>query len=118
MNADGSNQHRFVSDLDRAWEGAVSPDGQRIAFWRVFNERPTQRISVVRADGTGPVAQTGPELNGLASWVWAPDSSKILMVPGDSVDIGRHHLLDPDGGPWTTTAWQARTEPDWQRLAP
>jgi Tol biopolymer transport system component len=121
MDADGSNQHQFPgSRLVNSWEGvaAVSPDGQWVAFWRVINERPTQRISVVRADGSGFVIQTGPELNGLASWGWAPDSSKILMAPQDDVDPARQYILDPSGGPWTESAWETRAAPDWQRMAP
>jgi len=121
MNADGSNPHRFVSDLVAGWEGlaAASPDGRWVAFWRVIEDgRQTQRVSVVRADGSGPVIQTGPELKGNASWGWAPDSSKILMLARDDVDGAHQYLLDPAGGPWTATGWQSVTHPDWQRLAP
>ena len=121
MNADGTDQHRFDAQVAPAWSGlpAVSPDGRWVAYWHVFEDgRATQRVSVVRADGTGPVIQTGPELTGTAAWGWAPDSSKILMVPNDGADGPRHYLLDPAGGSWTTTAWQTSAKPDWQRLAP
>lgn len=121
MNANGTDQHRFDTQVAPAWSGlpAVSPDGRWVAYWHVFQDgRATQRVSVVRADGTGPMIQTGPELYGGAAWAWAPDSSKILMVPNDDVDSPRHYLLDPAGGPWTTTAWQAPANPEWQRLAP
>ncbi len=117
MDANGSNPHQFVHDAVNAWEGlpAVSPDGQWVAFWRVVD---TTRVAVVRADGSGPVTQIGPNLTGTASWTWAPDSSKILMVPSDPAESPRQYLLDPAGGPWTTAAWQATSNPDWQRLAP
>src|SRR4029450_6597658 len=78
MNADGTDQHRFdplaepgqagVPGTSWSGEAVVSPDGQWIAYWHVFNDRPTQRVSIVRADGNGPGIQGGPELNGTASW--------------------------------------------------
>jgi Tol biopolymer transport system component len=121
IDADGTNQHRFLNQpANGRWEGqpAVSPDGQWIAFWHVINDSPTQRISVARADETGPEILTGPDLTGLASWTWAPDSSKILMVPsGAAVDDQRAYLLDPAGGAGTTTVWHATSQADWQRLA-
>jgi Tol biopolymer transport system component len=120
MDADGTNQHHFDTQVPAAWSGStrLSPDGKGVAYWHVFNERPTQRISVMRADGTGPIIQTGPELTGLADWVWSPDSTKILLMPRDDADHRQHYLLDPAGGPWATVAWQGTGSPDWQRLAP
>ena len=118
MDADGANQHRFASDVPAAdvWEGvpAISPDGKWVAFWRVG---ASSHVTVLRADGVGDAVSTGPNLSGTAGWVWAPDSSKILMVPNDDADSPQHYLLDPAGGQWTTTAWEAPGEPDWQRLA-
>ena len=52
----------------------------------------------------------------MAHWVWAPDSSKILMYPNE-VDNGRAYLLDPAGGPWTTVKWASGPDLDWQRVA-
>ncbi len=118
MNADGSDAHRFVSDVDASWEGvpSVSPDGRWVAFWRVVG---TGTVAVVRADGTGPVIQTKPELSGIAGWNWAPDSSTIVMRPDDAADgAPRIYLLDPAGGRETITNLQTSNLPDWQRLAP
>jgi hypothetical protein len=75
-----------------------------------------QGVSVVRADGTGPVIDTGPVLAGTAHWVWAPDSSKILMFPNDAGPT-KAYLLDPTGGPWTTVPWGSDGDIDWQRVA-
>jgi Tol biopolymer transport system component len=120
MDADGGNQHRFDSQVPAAWSGQarVSPDGRSIAYWHVFEDgRSTQRISVMRADGTGPITQTGPELKGLVDFIWSPDSTKILMMPREDVDHPQHYLLDPAGGPWVTTPWKGTGSPEWQRLA-
>ena len=118
MDASGSNAHRFVSDVADSWEGvpSVSPDGQWVAFLRVAT---TGHVAIIRADGTGPVIQTGPNMSGIADWNWAPDSSKIVMLPRDAADgAPRVYLLDPAGGRETTTALQSNNLPDWQRLAP
>jgi len=119
MDADGSNQHRFLSvAANNNWEGVpvVSPDGRWVAFWQNVNDRPTQQISIMRADGTGAVIKTGPPLSGPASYVWAPDSSGLLMVANGS--DGMAYLLDPAGGDWTSLGWTPGDVPDWQRLAP
>ena len=79
--------------------------------------RATQRVSVVRVDGTGPIIPTGPELTGTVHRVWSPDSTKILMMPDDGSSPSAL-LLDPEGGPWTTVPWQSDLDLDWQRLAP
>ncbi len=128
MNADGTGQHRFdpLAEPGQAgvpgtsWGGmpVVSPDGAWVAYWHTFDDRP-QRISVARSDGTGPVIQTGPDLDGIARWVWSPDSTAILMTPlDDSGQPIHHYLLDPTGGPWKLAPWNGSSDPDWQRLAP
>jgi Tol biopolymer transport system component len=117
MNADGTNAHEFVPPPRPAWQGqpVVSPDGAWIAFWRVMDS--TQSVSVVRADGNGPVISTGPKLTDTANWVWAPDSSKILMYPNDGSSTSAY-LLDPSGGPWSTVPWGSDADLDWQRILP
>ena len=106
VNADGTDLHKFVPNSGDNWDGepAVSPDGKWVAFWHSLPDRSTQRISVIAADGTGTIVETGPDLSGTAHWVWSPDSTKILMFPND-VDSGKAYLLDPAGGPWTTVPW-------------
>ncbi len=113
--ADGRDPREFLP-RGEAWDGVAvpSPDGTWIAYWHVTD---VGHITVVWADGTGPVIETGPTLSGTANWIWAPDSSKILMFPNDGSD-GKAYLLDPNGGPWTTLAWESTADIDWQRLAP
>ncbi len=119
VNADGSDLHKFIPNTGDTWDGEaiVSPDGNRIAFWHNLPNRTTHRVTVVRADGTGGLIETGPDLPGTAHWIWAPDSSTILMFSND-VDTGEAYLLDPAGGPWKTVPWTSSGDLDWQRLAP
>jgi Tol biopolymer transport system component len=119
VNADGTGLHKFVPNTGDTWDGnaSVSPDGARIAFWHNLPNRSSHRVTVIRADGTGQPIETGPDLSTTAHWIWAPDSSKILMFP-DDVDNGQAYLLDPDGGQWTTLPWTSTSDLDWQRLAP
>ena len=120
MNADGTDPHEFVSEAGPGWDGVAtpSPDGRWIAYWHNIQDgRATQRVTVVRADGTGPLIETGPALTGTAHWVWSPDSSKILMMANDG-STGSALLLDPAGGPWEKVPWNSDPDLDWQRVAP
>lgn len=118
MAADGTGAREFLP-RGAAWDGQaiVSPDGTRIAYWHNGNDLSAHGVSVVRADGTGSVVDTGPTLSGTAHWVWSPDSSKILMFPNDAGPTNAY-LLDPAGGPWTTVPWGSDGDLDWQRIAP
>lgn len=120
MNADGSDDHELVS-AGEAWDGipAVSPDGRLVAFWHHLDDRASQRVTVVRSDGTGPLIETGPELTGNPpGWIWAPDSSAILMRNDSSIDA-KAWLLDPAGGPGSSVPWDSASSTlDWQRVAP
>jgi Tol biopolymer transport system component len=118
MNADGIDPHEF-KPLGPAWDGSavLSPDGTKVAYWHNANDGPAHGITVVRADGSGQPIETGPLLSGGAHWIWAPDSSTILMFP-DDVDTGKAYLLDPAGGPWNDAPWTSTGDLDWQRIAP
>jgi Tol biopolymer transport system component len=120
MNADGTDPHEFYPEPGQGWDGIAnpSPDGKWVAYWHVIEDgRATQRVSVVQADGTGPIIATGPALVGTANFTWSPDSTKILMLPGNGSSPSGF-LLDPAGGPWTALPWRSDTDIDWQRLAP
>ena len=120
MNADGTNQHRFVHVNGAGWEGeqTVSPDGKYVAFYYVTTG-PGGQIAVARTDGTGPVVDVGDPLPGTASYVWSPDSTKLLVIPHETTQFVQPYLLDPTGGPGTRAPLQIEPEePDWQRLAP
>ena len=126
MNADGTDPHEFLP-RGAAWDGLpeVSPDGKWIAYWHNHNDGPAHGISVVRADGIGPVVETGPALAGGAHWIWSPDSSKILAFPVDATSA-KAYLLDPravrgrrsPGDPTPTSTGSAwRRHPDQTRRA-
>ncbi|MBI2781402.1 MAG: PD40 domain-containing protein [Chloroflexi bacterium] len=117
-NADGSGERQFVPNPGNAWDGkaSVSPDGKLIAFLHGVNDEPGHGIAVIHADGSGKIVYTGPDL-GDSSWVWSPDSSRILMYPL-SASNSTAYLLDPAGGPYTTVQWRGDNDIDWQRLAP
>ena len=129
MNADGSGQHRFNSSGPSCcWrEGGLtpSPDGQSVAMWR----RPVSEdglittgnglITLYPADGSGDGRVIGPEFTEPAHWVWAPDSTSVLVKP--DVADGGMVLVNPDDGSVATPPWSSTAELDWldwQRLAP
>ena len=117
-NADGGDIRQFIPNTGGAWDGvaSVSPDGSKIAFWHNLSDRTTHRVTVVNSDGSGPLTETGPELANTAHWVWAPDSSTILMYPDDDSSPNAF-LLDPAGGQERTVPWISTGDLDWQRVA-
>jgi hypothetical protein len=118
MNADGTDQHRFVN-AGPAWDGdaAPSPDGKWVVLHHEPNNSGPHGVFFARADGTGPLIESGPPVSGTALFVWAPDSSKVLMYPVDNSGAPAY-LLDPNGGPWTETQWRQENDLNWQRVAP
>ena len=107
MNADGSDPHAFESVNEGAWTGVptVSPDGRWVSYWSVLGNSGRQQIRVAPADGSGPAIGTGPAMSDFFPWAWAPDSSKILMMPDDGSTTSAY-LIDPEGGPWSTVPFE------------
>jgi len=117
VNADGTDMHKFIPNTGDTWDGeaSVSPDGTKVAFWHNLPNQ-ANRVTVINADGTGKPITTGPALAGGAHWIWAPDSSSILMFPNDAL-TGIGYLLDPAGGSWKPLPWRSSGDLDWQRTA-
>ena len=119
MNADGTDAHAFESVKQAAWTGVptVSPDGRWVSYWSVLGSSGKQQIRVAPADESGPAIGTGPAMSDFFPWMWAPNSSKILMMPEDGSTTSAY-LIDPEGGPWSTVPFESGSALDWQRLAP
>ena len=119
VNADGTNPHRFEAVGDAAWTGlpTISPDGRWVSYWSVLGNSGNLQIRVAPADESGPSIATGPKMSEYFPWAWSPDSSKILMYPGDGSSRSAY-LIDPEGGPYETIPWESDSGVDWQRLAP
>jgi len=69
---------------------------------------------------TSPAAAStanAPKLTDPVGFVWAPDSSKILLYLNDGSSRSAY-LLDPEGGPYEQVPWESGSGIDWQRLAP
>lgn len=119
VNADGTNPHRFESVGEAAWTGVptVSPDGRWVSYWSVLGNSGNLQIRVAPADGSGPSIATGPTMSDFYPWLWAPDSSKLLLFLGDGSSTSAY-LVDPEGGPYEQVPWESGSGIDWQRLAP
>ena len=119
VNADGTNPHRFEAVGDAAWTGlpTISPDGRWVSYWSVLGNSGNLQIRVAPADESGPSIATGPKMSEYFPWAWSPDSSTILMYPGDGSSRSAY-LIDPEGGPYETIPWESDSGVDWQRLAP
>ena len=119
MNADGTDAHAFESVKQAAWSGVptVSPDGRWVSYWSVLGSTGKQQIWIAPADGSGPAIGVGPAMSEFFPWSWAPNSSKILMMPGDDSTTSAY-LIDPESGESATVPFESGASLDWQRLAP
>jgi len=129
---DESSQGRIhVLDLDNGddqplmFEGSAghvevnpqfSPDGRSIVLTRL--DADGFRVTIVPADGNGPVTPVGPPYpagSGTPDLTWSPDGTSVLAGYPD----GTVRLLPVDGRPGRTMtgmAWDRGIT--WQRLAP
>lgn len=80
MNSDGTEQtrltHNPAADTGAQW----SPDGQKVAF--VSDRTGTREIFIMHPDGSNQtqITQIKTADRFLGSYVWSPDSSKILFT--------------------------------------
>jgi Tol biopolymer transport system component len=122
LHTDGSPPVRLTHD-ERAWLESWphwSPDGRRIAYFRLFYEatgNPSfdeRALAVAWVDGHAPVVETGPVMSGdvrIASW--SPDGRWLLERSNNDAQT----LVDPDGGPAVRLRWASNAAASWQRVA-
>jgi Tol biopolymer transport system component len=97
MDVDGSDVVTIAGEPGSEFDGAWSPDGQRVVYrdsTRGVNEN--DEIFVVNADGTGrrnitndPSNDWGPD--------WSPDGSTIVFNSDRDGGRLRGYLIEPDG---------------------
>src|SRR3989442_1448843 len=75
-DADGANPHQLSV---RGYQPAWSPDGSRIAFASGRVGDGSAVISVMNADGSGPIDLTTPTALGFAGPAWSPDGAKLAF---------------------------------------
>jgi WD40 repeat protein len=122
MNADGTGQSNITQNADNLeispdW----SPNGQRIAFVRIFciPDCSIYKIYSMNADGTG---QT--DLGSGEEPSWSPDGRKIVYswTGGIRCTAGGMSLMNADGSGDTSLTWNScesltfDTADDWQPL--
>ena len=71
------------------------PLGRVLVGPRFLRER--SRSGSPRPTKVGRSIGTGPAMSDFFPWLWAPDSSKILMMPEDG-STPSAYLIDPEGG--------------------
>ena len=112
MNADGTDERPLTSDGTNS-RPAFSPDGRRIAFFRVVAGR--HQLFVMNADGSGSTQLTAdPSLSVIGvSAVWSPDGTRIAftgvsLVPG-APNIAEIYTIGPDGSALTALSHDPET---------
>ena len=125
VNADGTGLRRVskieipgsvVDEEHTAW----SPDGTKIAFARWIldadgNNEPRPLVIVDVATGAEREA-SNLEVNGYEGWMWSPDGTSILQVPGNGNDDARKVIeVDAETGQAHELGWTSRGAASWQR---
>jgi TolB protein len=106
-DADGSNVRRLVTSGDDDLTPSISPDGRRVAFFRIFADGSPDEIFLVNVDGSNLHAVDvggcdatclGDDTEGHA---WSPDGTQIvferaLLDDSGNVNVGLW-LMNADG---------------------
>ncbi len=95
MNADGSGQINLTNNVANEFDGAYSPDGNKILF-RSTRDAGNQEIYVMNADGSGQTRITNNVTSAEAHAVWSPDGSKIAFF-SDRDGNGEIYVMNADG---------------------
>jgi Tol biopolymer transport system component len=115
-DADGSDEHRLTaSTSDVEMFPSWSPTGSRLIYERMIpdqadsNGTPSFELTVIGADGTGPIAlRTDPLAPGSAAW--SPDEDRLEVGTSSGA-----YLVDMAGDQASVPIPEFG---DWQRLAP
>ena len=106
-HADGSNVRRLVTSGDDDLAPSISPDGRRVAFFRIFADGSPDKIFLVDVDGSAltPIDVEGCAENCLGDdtegYAWSPDGTQIvferaLLDASGRVNVGLW-LMNTDG---------------------
>jgi TolB protein len=106
-HADGSNVKRLVTSGDDDLTPSISPDGTRVAFFRIFADGSPDEIFFVNVDGSDlhSIDVGGCTGNCLGDdtegYAWSPDGTQIvferaLLDASDKVNVGLW-LMNTDG---------------------
>ncbi len=102
MNADGSNQRKFVDEIFGFGRLDWSPDGSRIVFASMNSLQdpvPTMNIFSMNADGSGRRNLTNNTASSSADVLpsWSPDGSLITFTSGRDGNA-EIYTMNADGG--------------------